>query len=104
MEGRTPIRRQGAAGFRRGLSQTYQGLVIMIVEPQSTPAHRLTLIEEAVLQADAAAAVLAPADRAAVIATIDQAAPHAAGPATRAGFAKIRASMSRTDCGIVCAF
>lgn len=101
---RTPARRDGAARVRAGAAQTLTGVVIMSVEVSTRPANRDIVLDEAVLQADDLARLMAPVDRRGVIAAIDQAMPQASEASVRDRLAKLRTALSRTDCGPVCAF
>lgn len=101
---RTDVRRGGIAMVRHGIGRMYSGTIISAVDPSMRPNNRDLVLNEAVLQADVMAGWMSPADRASVISTIESAAPYASDPTIISRLHAIRVSMSRTDCGTICAY
>jgi hypothetical protein len=98
-----PLMREGLDQSRRGAVQTYTGVFMTATEATTRTANRDLVLDEAVAQADVYASLLSRAERQQLVAVADSFLPKAPDASVRTRFQKIRDSMSRTDCGMICA-
>lgn len=100
---KTPTRRAGARQSRAGAVQTYTGVLMMAAEPTTRAANRALVLDEAVARVDVYAGLMAPEQRREIIARVDAILPAVTNAGVRRQFGQIRAAMTRTDCGALCA-
>lgn len=100
---KTPARRTGARQSRTGAVQIYTGVLMLAVEPTTRAANREVVLDEAVARANVFAGLMAPEQRRDIIARIDAMLPSVTNSTVRTRFGQIRTSMTRTDCGALCA-
>lgn len=97
-----PLMREGLEMSRRGAVQTYTGVFMMASEATTRPANLDLVVDEAVAQADVYALLLNREGRNQLVAVADAHLPLVSDASVRARLRKIRESMSRSDCGMIC--